>query len=341
MADHVVNPTDEFVSQHPKGHFMQTSMWAKVKTDWSSRVVEVDGKGCMLLLIRKVPFFPYKIMYSPRGPVCDVHDRETLAELTKKCREVAKQVNAYTLKIDPDVESSDTEFADIMGGLGFKVKKTQNFEGIQPNYVFRLDVENRTEQEIMAGFHQKTRYNIRVAIKNGVEVSIGTRDDLPRFQEIMRETGTRDDFVIRPLSYFQRMYDVLGDNMRLYIAKYQGKIIAATIAVQFGDKVWYLYGASSNESRNVMPNYLLQWEMIKWSIETKCRIYDFRGVSGDLNEKNPLYGLYKFKKGFNGKFTEFVGEMELQFRPFVAWGLEKGMHAFVKVRGVLLRRATR
>ena len=65
-----------------------------------------------------------------------------------------------------------------------------------------------------------------------------------------------------------------------------------------------------------MPNYLLQWNMIQWAVEKHCQIYDFRGVSGDLSEDNPLYGLYKFKKGFNGDFTEFIGEMDLVLRPF-------------------------
>ena len=70
----------------------------------------------------------------------------------------------------------------------------------------------------------------------------------------------------------------------------EGEAIAGTIAVHFGDKVWYLYGASSNSHRNLMPNYLLQWEMIRWAVETGCRLYDFRGISGDLSEENHLYG---------------------------------------------------
>ena len=95
------------------------------------------------------------------------------------------------------------------------------------------------------------------------------------------------------------------------MAFHEGQPIAGTLAIHYGDKVWYLYGASSNEHRNLMPNYLLQWTMIQWAIETGCRIYDFRGVSGDVSEDNPLYGLYRFKKGFGGEFTEFVGEMDL------------------------------
>ena len=328
---------DEFMQAHPKGHFMQTEVWAKVKKDWKSRMITVKDengaiKGAMLLLIRKVPIFPYRIMYAPRGPVCDINDFDTLNELTKQARLIAKENKVYVLKIDPDVESDQTEFLDIMKKLGYKIKNSKNFEGIQPNYVFRLDIEGKTEEEIMAEFHHKTRYNIRVAQKKGVEVSLGSREDLPRFHEIMEETGLRDEFVIRSLDYFERMYDVLGDKLRLYIAKHEGKMVAGTIAIHYGDKVWYLYGASSNHARNIMPNYLLQWEMIRWAVELGCKTYDFRGVSGDLDESNPLYGLYRFKKGFNGKFTEFVGELELVFKPAVARMIETGTKVFFGLR---------
>ena len=102
------------------------------------------------------------------------------------------------------------------------------------------------------------------------------------------------------------------------MAFYEDKPVAGTLAIHYGDKVWYLYGASANEYRNVMPNYLLQWEMIRWAIETGCTLYDFRGVSGDLSEDNPLYGLYRFKKGFNGDLCEFCGDLELRLRPALA-----------------------
>ena len=108
--------------------------------------------------------------------------------------------------------------------------------------------------------------------------------------------------------------------------------IAGTLAIAYGDKVWYLYGASSNESRNLMPNYLLQWSMIQWSIERGCRMYDFRGVSGDVSEDNPLYGLFRFKQGFGGTFTEFVGEMDLVLNKPLYLLIEKGTSVFKDLR---------
>ena len=109
-------------------------------------------------------------------------------------------------------------------------------------------------------------------------------------------------------------------------------VIAGTIAILYGDKVWYLYGASSNDNRKAMPNYLLQWEMIRWSIEAGCKIYDFRGVSGDISEDNPLYGLYRFKKRFGGDFVEFVGEYELPIKPFIGKIVDKSLHFAIELR---------
>jgi lipid II:glycine glycyltransferase (peptidoglycan interpeptide bridge formation enzyme) len=107
--------------------------------------------------------------------------------------------------------------------------------------------------------------------------------------------------------------------MKLFMAYYEGRPIAGTLAFLFGDTAWYIYGASSNSYRNVMPNYLLQWTMIKWAKANNCTLYDFRGVPGHLTEENPLYGLYRFKKGFNGEYTEFVGEYDLVFSSAYYW----------------------
>ena len=184
----------------------------------------------------------------------------------------------------------------------------------------------------MQSFESKTRYNIRLAGRKGVKVRIGTREDLPIFYDIMKTTGSRDDLFIRPLSYFQKIYDEMGEeNARIYIAEYEGKPIAATLPIYYGNKVWYLYGGSSNEHRNLMPNYLIQWEMIKWAIENECDWYDFRGVSGFKNENDPQYGVYKFKKGFNPEFMEFINEMYVVYNPFINAMFNISTKAYTKI----------
>lgn len=330
---------EKFVENHPKGHMLQTYAWSKQKPFWTFRgiiVREQAGapiKGAMSVLIRKMPGTPYTLMYAARGPVCDINDINTLKEILEGAKDLAKQFRSYVLKLDPDVTFDETQFMDNMTNLGFILApKAPNFENIQPQYVMRLPIAGMTEDEVMASFKSKTRYNIRVAKRKNVQVRICGKEAVADFHKIMVETGARDQFMIRPKEYFANMLDNLGENVRLYMAySEEGEPIAGTIACHVGDKVWYLYGASSNQHRNLMPNYLLQWEMIRWAIETGCTLYDFRGISGDKSEDNHLYGLYRFKSGFNAIFTEFVGEYRYIFHPIAYKLIENAMPMAKKV----------
>ena len=207
---------NEFLKNHDRCNFQQSIEWGKVKESWKNEIVLAEDKdgniiGSISVLIRKIPIFG-NLMYSSRGPVCDIHDQEVLKQLTEGVKELAKKYNAFVLKIEPDIKSDDKEFREIITKLGYKIKDdAKNFsEEIQPRYVFRLDIKGKTEDEIFKAFHQKTRYNVRLATKKGVTVKEGTREDLKDFHEIMKITGKRDDFIIRPLSYFEKMYDELG-----------------------------------------------------------------------------------------------------------------------------------
>ncbi|MBQ2697847.1 MAG: peptidoglycan bridge formation glycyltransferase FemA/FemB family protein [Clostridia bacterium] len=334
---------EAFNLAHPKGHFCQSEIWGGVKNEWERRVIvsrdeQGNLRGGMALLIRKMPGMPWTMLYSPRGPVCDPHDEATIRDLCDGARRLAAEKKGFTIKLDPDILSSDQTFTDLMKRQGFALhSEGKNFEGIQPRYVFRLDVAGKTEEELLKGFHEKWRYNIRLAGRKGVTVRICGKEMLPDFYRIMVETGMRDNFVTRPLSYFERMMDSMGDHLRLYMAFFEDQPIAGTLAIHYGDKVWYLYGASSNAHRNVMPNYLLQWEMIRWAVAEGCRVYDFRGVSGDLSEDNPLYGLYRFKKGFGGDFTEFAGEFELLLKPGAAKMIERLRKVYNRTMSAIYR----
>lgn len=324
---------EAFLQSHPKGHFLQSHDWSKVKGSWKWEAVAVrgdDGYICaaVSVLIRKMPVLPYTMMYAARGPVCDPHDEASLKALTEGMAMLAKEHRAYVLKLDPDIESSDERFLSIMEKLGYaRNAGGKNFEGIQPNYVFRLNIKDKTEEELLAAFHEKTRYNLRLSVRRGVEVRLCGKEMLPDFSRLMNETGTRDGFIVRSQSYFASILDALGENARLYMAFFEGKPIAGTLAIHYGNKVWYLYGASANENRKQMPNYQLQWEMIRWALETGCDIYDFRGVSGDLTPENPLYGLYLFKKGFGGDLVEFCGEFEMVYNRFARFLIDRGIGA--------------
>ena len=330
---------EAFVQSHPKGNFAQSYLWGKQKPMWQWDAIAVRGedgaiRGSLAVMTRKVPGIGRTLMYGCRGPVCDLDDRETFSQLLDGARALAKKYKSYVIKIDPDVPSSNTAFSSMLQSFGFRAKEGgKNFEAIQPRYVFRLNVEGKTEEELLANFHQKWRYNIRLAERKVVTVRVCGKEMVPAFSDLMLTTGVRDGFVTRKPEYFAAMLDNLGEHARLYMAFDPNDTpIAGTLAIHYGDKVWYLYGASSNEHRNLMPNYLLQWRMIQWAVETNCRIYDFRGVSGDVSEDNPLYGLFRFKQGFGGDFTEFVGEMDLVLSPVIYWAVEHGTSVFKELR---------
>jgi peptidoglycan pentaglycine glycine transferase (the first glycine) len=317
---------NDFMAWGPKGHVLQSYEWGEVKrhTGWEPirlLVMDEDKPIAGISILKRrlpIPGFNKCIFYAPRGPVADYTDKNTLRFLFSKVKSIAKKHGAILLKIDPDINSPDEEVVKNLRSLGFNLLDSgKDFDGIQPKFVFRLDISDSLE-DISAAFHHKTRYNIRLAGRRGVTIKVGQREDLKPFYKILEETCIRDQFLVRGFDYFETLWDELVEKglAKLFMAEYEGRFIAGTLAFLFGDKVWYIYGASSNEDRNVMPNYALQWAMIEWSKENNCIMYDFRGVSGDLSPDNPLYGLYRFKKGFSGEFTEFIGEFDMPLSPF-------------------------
>ncbi|SMB86346.1 Lipid II:glycine glycyltransferase (Peptidoglycan interpeptide bridge formation enzyme) [Desulfonispora thiosulfatigenes DSM 11270] len=319
---------NNFIASIPKGHILQSYEWGeiKAKTGWQPLrlIIEKNDKpiAAISILKRIIPGLKKAIFYAPRGPVFKIDDTEVFDFMLKEVEKLAKEHKAIFFKVDPDISAENTEFANLLTSRGFRsAEKGEGFDGIQPKFVFRLDL-TPDEETLMKNMHSKTRYNIRLAGKRGVTIKEDCKkEDLKYFYEILLETCERDNFLVRSYQYFEDMWDYLVENGygKLFMAEYEGKYISGTLALIMGNKVWYLYGASSNQYRNVMPNYLLQWTMIKWAKENNCTLYDFRGVPGYLSEDNPLYGLFKFKKGFNGDYTEFIGEYDLVYSKFYYW----------------------
>lgn len=340
---------NQFIIKHPKGHFLQLWEWGQVKRGmgWEPLplIIEEDGeiKAAMLILKRALPLPGFKkcIFYSPRGPIVDHERMELCSVLFEGARKVAKDHGAIFLKIDPDVPVGNTAYMHMLKECGFRRNETGlDFEGVQPGFVFRLDI-HPSEEELLNNMHSKTRYNIRLAQKKGVQIRTAkNKEDLRKFYTVLVETAERDHFLIRGYEYFEMIWEEMLSNgwAEIFLAEWEDKTIAATLALITGEKTWYLYGASSNQYRNVMPNYLIQWEMIRWAKQRGCTLYDFRGVSGDLDESNPLYGLYKFKKGFNGEFTEFVGDWDTVYSSFFYFLWTRALPLYQKTTRTLLKR---
>ena len=334
---------ERFVKHHEKGHFLQTPAWAAVKEAWQWRGILVYEEerviGAMSVLIRPLPL-GFSLMYAPRGAVCDRNDPYVMACLLGAAEDLSKEVNALELLTDPDEPCGNQNFRELMHAWGFREQEDAGFNNIQAQHVFRLWLTGKTEDSVFADFCQKTRYNIRVALRKGVQIRIYPGDrQIPEeeqnaFQHLMEETAARDHFIPRQKDYYQRVLTALGSEAVLFMAYLEDVPIAGTVGVFSGGKGWYLYGASSNTHRNVMPNYLLQWEMVRMAMERHCVFYDFRGVPGELTADNPLYGLYRFKKGFGGTYTKFTGLFVFRYRPLLACCLEWGIRMFRRFRGI-------
>ena len=329
----------EFVDNFETASLDQSMSWSEVKKGWKSEYVylEEDGKMVMAmsLLIRK--FVAGKNMiYAPRGPVGDVYDIDKVKKLIKDIDVLAKRYNAFIFRFDPESEYTE-ELEKIYTDNGFNVRnrKYGKSELIQPRYNMILHIGGKTEEEIFKGYSEKTRYNVRLGARKGVKVRY-SRDieDLKIFHRLYEITGIRDKIASRPYEYFERMLNAFDENqLRIYIAEFENEPLSAAIAINYGRKVFYLYGASSNEKRNLMPNYIMQQEMIKWAVETGANLYDFGGVF-ILNKSN---GLFKFKEGFCRQegVTEFIGEIDKVYSKFWYFCFTKLVPIYQKItRGI-------
>lgn len=325
----------EFVDNYPTSSLMQSMNWADVKKGWESEYVYLEENGqivmAMSLVIRKI-IGKKSMIYAPRGPVGDVYDIDKVKSLNKDIDILAKKYNAFVFRFDPE-RYYDEKLEELYSKQGYIVRnrKFGKNELIQPRYNMILNLSGRTEEEVFKGYSEKTRYNIRVATRKGVTVRYSRNiEDLKTFYNLYEITGIRDKIASRPYDYFERMLNTFDENtLRIYIAEYEGEALSAAIAINYGKKTFYLYGASSNEKRNLMPNYLMQQEMIKWAIETGCDLYDFGGVF-ILDKSN---GLFKFKEGFCRQegVTEFIGEIDKVYSKFWYFAFTKLVPVYQKI----------
>ncbi|HNI09732.1 MAG TPA: peptidoglycan bridge formation glycyltransferase FemA/FemB family protein [bacterium] len=321
-----------FASSVDGSSVLQSYEWGEVKRGlWQpfyTAVTDETGQIILaaLILKRPMPLVGRAIFYAPRGPLF----RELNAALLKAFADgvcaLAKKENVFALRCDPEIEETNTSILSVFQNAGF----SRNPENIQPRGTILLDIRPG-EDDLLKSFHHKTRYNIKLAEKKGVTVEeINSSDGIDIFYDLFEITSARDKFMILRRSYFQHLHKTLSNSglSTVFVAKYDGKPLGAVILTTFGKRMVYLYGASSNAHRNLMPNHLLHWRAILWAKERGLTTYDFWGVPANPTETSPLWGVYRFKKGFNETETRWVGTYELVFNRFWYFVFEKAAVAF-------------
>lgn len=320
---------ESFAKNHRNGVFMQSLKWPAVKDNWGweaviSRDENDEIKGTCLVLIKKIPFLGCTFLYAPHGPVCDYRDEGTLNDLLDGVKALAKKHKSYEFMWDPCFEEKETDITELMRKMGFShIDDAPELSTIQArnNYMLR-NIEGKTEDEVIASFKSDWRNRIRKASRKGVVCKACGKEALDDFYPMMIETGKRDGFSIRSKEYFAKMLDGLGEeHCRLFVCYYEeeGKEpipVSGAVTTQYAGKTCYVYGASANHHRNTYPNYLMQWTMIQWAINGNNFIYDFQGIPFYKDETHPNYGVYKFKKGFEGEVVTYAGEFFYTFSPF-------------------------
>ncbi len=231
---------EQFVKNHKKSHFLQSYAWgefAKKEKKLLPHYVGLENNkkelvAAALLLEKKLPF-GFSYFYAPRGYVIDFHDTSLVEEFTKELKKYVKQEKAIFIKIDPDLiyhqETNDGEIIsekdkDIIQSLkkiGYRhLGFTKNFETMQPRYTFRIDFEKEWEK-IESGFSKTTKQRIKKAEDLGVEVSIGKKEDIDTFYQLMILTENRKDFITHNERYYESLYEIWNqdNSCNLFLGK--------------------------------------------------------------------------------------------------------------------------
>jgi len=317
---------NDFVAASKYGDVLQCWEWGELKarTGWQPLRVAVERDGqiaaACLVLRRAIPLLGGCLLYAPRGPIVDFTDESLWSELLAEIRHLANEQKAVAFKIDPAIPIEHERVGTMLRAAGFRPRpRIGELGATQPRYVMKMDISADPDDLIMQ-FKSKTRYNIRLAKRKGVVVTADcTRDDIAEFYRILQITAQRDGFLIRDISYFYDLWDLIIQHGlgRMFLAYVGEELVAGTIAFVLRQQAWYVYGASSNRYREKMPNYALQWEMMQWARAQGCRVFDMRGVVQEIDgvAQGKLDGLNRFKQGFAARYVEYIGEWDLIFRP--------------------------
>ncbi|MFZ2225847.1 MAG: peptidoglycan bridge formation glycyltransferase FemA/FemB family protein [Candidatus Moraniibacteriota bacterium] len=315
----------------PVGEFLQSLEWRKFQESVGRKTFHLEGENFWANIILHTLPIVGKYFYIPKGPEMRKQEIEEIINL-------AKENNAGWIRIEP---SSEESLEVIRKNTKYKIIKAPH--DVQPREIFVIDI-SKSEEELLAEMKPKTRYNIRLAEKKDIKIfNIGDDKYVEEFLRLTAVMAKRQGITAHPENYYRKMLEnISGDILKLYVAEYEGRVIAANLVVFYGDTCIYLHGASDDEYRNVMAPYLLQWRQICDAKKAGCVRYDFGGVKNPPHpnplltkergqnagkspspyqgeggrrpdEVNPWSGITKFKTGFSPETvpTIFPGSYDI------------------------------
>jgi lipid II:glycine glycyltransferase (peptidoglycan interpeptide bridge formation enzyme) len=320
MEARVLGPHDEkiysdFVASSPTGHIVQSWEWGEFKDSYGNKITRIgvfdSGKlvaSCSYTL-HKVPYTPYFVGYLPKGPTVSTDRVEPLQNLLTELSRVARAQNCLFVRLEPN----------FIKGSEFKLPTQANLapspKTIFAPHTLTLDL-TKSEDELLKAMHEKWRYNIRLSERKGVTVE--ESDDINTFIRLQKETASRDKFFIHPDHYYRELWERLHPQKLAYLlqAKHEGETLVSWLLFRYGDYLYYPYGASSSQKRNLMPSHALMWAAIRFGKKLDCQVFDLWGASPEEADSNdPWSGFTSFKLGFGADRVSFAGTYDLVLNP--------------------------
>jgi len=308
---------DQFIAQYfYPGNFLQSFIWkdfleAQKKKQWQLTVTTDKGEVIAIcVLYENRLFFNKSYLYAPKGPIfkegLSIEDKQQALSL------ILSQIRDITIATHNQEELfcklEPSKYIPSPPEL-IKVKD------VQPKDTWILDL-NKELKELLAQMHPKTRYNIGLARKKDVTITISKESkDLKYFLQLIKKTANRQQITVHPEKYYKLLWQTLLKHKagELYIAKLDDKVIAVNLMVKFGQATTYLHGASDYQYRKYMAPHLLQWQAIKEAQNKGCEIYDFWGVAPEDNSQPNWQGITRFKQGFGGQRISSPGALSFVY----------------------------
>lgn len=285
-------------------HPLQTAAWAAFRQSMS---IAIEKISIGYISFHTIPHTPWTIGYMPKGPMIT---KSMIQEATA----AGKKHNAIYIQFEPNVTNATNEKVPLDGTL------VSSHHPLFTKYTFVMDL-TKSEDELLKAMHPKTRYNIRLAEKHEVKILEDNSDTA--FNEYLRlekETTERQKFYAHSPLYHKTMWRIMKDAgiAHLFTATYQGETLAAWILFIHDGVMYYPYGASSRNHREVMAPNLLLWELVKWGKQKHYTAFDLWGaMSPTPDEKDPWYGFHRFKTGYNPEYVTFIGSYDLILQPLL------------------------
>ena len=304
--------------------FLQTGFWGSFKSGfgWKPLYLLVGSGQSPLLVLERRLARGFSFAYIPRGPRRDSlfeGGMERLADMAEALRSQLSPACVF-LRMDPPLFTAGAE-ALSLEPPALQPPFRRAAADIQPPDTTILELKGKSDEDLLSGMKPKWRYNIKYAEKKGVTVSAETGPGAVEiFYSLYRITAERDRIALHPAKYYERLLSLAEEYgngapvLRLWVARYEGEPLAAIITSFFGEEAVYLYGASGDAHRNLMPAYALQWAAIRAARDAGCSFYDFYGIPPAEDSAHPMAGLYRFKTGFGGLIRRYAGSWDYAFR---------------------------